>query len=132
MRINAIAVTPIVVLVLASVAVTQGAVRTADEGSREGYRVAGPLGGILGGAVGLGGLLGVNQRLLFLEYATRKNHDSSTYNGQVEVGTVLPDNGVSYYDVPPEYNLPLYKYAIVNGRTVLVDPQSHRIVQIVN
>jgi hypothetical protein len=40
--------------------------------------------------------------------------------------------GVTYYEVPQEYDVPVYKYAIVNGRTVLVDPRSHRIMQIID
>ena len=39
---------------------------------------------------------------------------------------------LSYYDVPPEYEVPVYKYAIINGQMVLVDPQSHRIMQIID
>ena len=50
----------------------------------------------------------------------------------VDVGAVLPDDGVTYYEVPSEYDVPVYKYAIVNGQTVLVDPRSHRIVQIID
>jgi hypothetical protein len=39
--------------------------------------------------------------------------------------------GVTYYDVPHEYGAPDYRYTVVNGRTVLVDPRTHRIVEIV-
>jgi uncharacterized protein DUF1236 len=49
----------------------------------------------------------------------------------VRVGGVLPDEGVSYYDVPPEYGARDYRYTVVNGRTVLVDPRTNRIVEVV-
>ena len=49
----------------------------------------------------------------------------------VRVGAVLPDEGVTYYEVPPEYGVRDYRYTVVNGRTVLVDPRTHRIVEVV-
>ncbi len=59
-----------------------------------------------------------------------EHHDSYAYDRPVAVGTVLPDSGVSYYDVPEEYGVRDYRYAIVNDQTVLIDPRTHRIVQI--
>ena len=44
---------------------------------------------------------------------------------------VLPEEGVTYYDVPPEYGVRDYRYTVVNGRTVLVDPHTRRIVELV-
>jgi hypothetical protein len=38
---------------------------------------------------------------------------------------------VTYYDVPREYGETHYRYTVVNDRTVLVDPSSHRIVQVI-
>jgi hypothetical protein len=49
----------------------------------------------------------------------------------VRVGAVLPEEGVTYYDVPPEYGVRDYRYTVVNNRTVLVDPRTHRIVEVV-
>jgi hypothetical protein len=43
----------------------------------------------------------------------------------------LPEAGVTYYDVPEEYNAQSYRYTVVNGRTVLVEPRTRRIVEIV-
>ena len=55
------------------------------------------------------------------------------YRDEVRVGAVLPDAGVTYYEVPPEYSRARdYRYTIVNGHTVLVDPRTHTIVQIVD
>ena len=47
------------------------------------------------------------------------------------VGAVLPEEGVTYYDVPPEYGVREHRYTVVNGRTVLVEPRTRRIVEIV-
>ena len=44
---------------------------------------------------------------------------------------MLPAEGVTYYDVPAEYGASNYRYTVVNGRTVLVEPGSRRIVEIV-
>jgi hypothetical protein len=55
---------------------------------------------------------------------------SYEYGEQVRVGAVLPEAGVTYYDVPPEYGVRDYRYTVVNGRTVLVEPRTHRIVEV--
>ncbi len=56
---------------------------------------------------------------------------SLEYREDVRIGAVLPEQGVTYYDVPPEYGARDYRYTIVNGRTVLVEPRTRRIVEIV-
>jgi hypothetical protein len=33
--------------------------------------------------------------------------------------------------VPPEYGVHNYRYTVVNGRTVLVEPRTRRIVEVV-
>jgi hypothetical protein len=53
------------------------------------------------------------------------------YAGQVVVGAVLPESGVTLYAVPEDYGVAGYRYAIVDNQTVLVDPRSRRIVQII-
>jgi len=56
---------------------------------------------------------------------------SYTYDREVVVGAELPPGGVTYYEVPAEYGVKEYRYTVVNNRTVLVDPRTHRIVQII-
>jgi hypothetical protein len=137
MRMKTFAVATIALIALTGVVSAQGVVRGAAEGAHDGNRAAGPAGAVVGGAVGaveggVAGLLGVDQRPRFHEFALREHHDSYAYDHRVDVGAVLPDDGVTYYAVPPEYDVPVYKYAIVNGQTVLVDPRTHRIMQIVD
>ena len=40
------------------------------------------------------------------------------------VGGVLPEIGVTYYDVPQTFGATPYRYTVVNGQTVLVEPRS--------
>lgn len=71
------------------------------------------------------------QRPRFREYVVRERVPSYVVDEPIEVGTVLPDVGVTYYDVPQEYGATPYRYTIVNDRTVLVDPRTRRIMQVV-
>jgi hypothetical protein len=48
------------------------------------------------------------------------------------VGAVLPDSGITYYDVPADYDVTGYRYTYVNDHAVLVDPQTRRVVQIID
>jgi len=118
-------------------AYAQGTVRGAQEGAEAGGRAAGAPGAVVGGAVGavtgtIGGILGVDDRPRFREYVVRERRPSYRYQEQVRVGTVLPESGVSYYDVPQEYHVSGgYRYAVVNDRPVLVDPHSRRVVDVI-
>jgi len=115
----------------------QGLERGAQEGANRGEMIAGPLGAIVGGAVGAAvgtanGILGIDRRERFRIYATGERRPSFDYPGTVRVGTVLPEAGVVYYDVPPEFALPAYNYTIVNDHPVLVDPRTRRVVEIID
>ncbi|WP_156655693.1 DUF1236 domain-containing protein, partial [Methylobacterium platani] len=78
------------------------------------------------------GILGIDTRPRFRSYVVRERHPSYTYDGDVRVGSVLPSSGVTYYDVPAEYGAGSHRYTIVNERPVLVDPQSRRIVEVID
>ena len=77
------------------------------------------------------GGIAVDQRPAFREYIVRERVPTYTIPDRVIVGGVLPEAGVTYYDVPQTYAVTPYRYTVVNGRTVLVDPRSRRIVQVV-
>jgi hypothetical protein len=132
-----LAPTLLALLAIPITAQAQGTIRGAQEGAEEGGRAAGPLGAIVGGAVGaatgtVGGILGVDDRPRFREYVVRERRPSYRYSEEVRVGTVLPESGVTYYEVPAEYNAPNYRYTYVNERPVLVDPRTRRIVEIID
>jgi hypothetical protein len=123
-------------LAIPAVAQAQGVPGGVERGSRDGERAAGPLGAIVGGVVGgviggVNGVLGVDDRPRFHRYVEERHYPSYQYNEDVRIGAVLPEAGVTYYDVPPEYGVHDYRYTVVNGRTVLVDPRTHRIVEVV-
>ena len=114
----------------------QGVPGGAERGARDGERAAGPVGAVVGGVIGgvvggVTGVLGVDERPRFRSYVVEQRRPSYQYREDVRVGAVLPDDGVTYYDVPPEYGVREYRYTVVNGRTVLVEPRTRRIVEIV-
>jgi hypothetical protein len=114
----------------------QGVPGGVERGSREGERAAGPVGAVVGGTIGgviggINGILGVDERPRFHHYVVEQHRPSYRYEGDVRVGAVLPEVGVTYYDVPPEYGVREYRYTIVNDRPVLVDPHTRRIVEVV-
>jgi hypothetical protein len=124
-------------LALPLAAQAQGTVRGAQEGARQGAHDAGPVGAVVGGAVGavagtVGGILGVEDRPRFREYVVHERLPSYHYRGQFIVGAVLPESGLTYYDIPGEYHVQGYRYAYVNDHAVLVDPRTRVIVQIIN
>jgi hypothetical protein len=102
-----------------------GAAMAADGGV-----AAGATTGAVGGAI-VGGIAGDNQPR-FREYVVREGRPSYSYREDVRVGAELPTSGVTYYDVPREYGQTEYRYTRVNNRTVLVDPRTHRIVQVID
>jgi hypothetical protein len=88
---------------------------------------------VRGGSVVIGDAEGitVEQRPAFREYVVRERVPTFTVPDRVTVGGVLPEAGITYYDVPQTYATTPYRYTVVNGQTVLVEPRSRRIVQVV-
>lgn len=73
-----------------------------------------------------------DRRSAFREYIVRERVPDYTITERVVVGTVLPETGVTYYDVPQTFGSTPYRYTVVNGQTILVEPRSRRIVQVVD
>lgn len=130
--------------------VVQGTVNGAQQGAATGSNAAGPIGGIVGGAVGagvgaatgavgtatgiVGSIFGVDQRPRFHEYVEEQHYPSYAWRHDVRVGAVLPRSGLTYYPIPDDYTSMhgRYRYARVNDRTVVVDPRTRRIVDIID
>jgi len=110
-----------------------GAASGLATGAVGGAIVGGPVGAVVGGVGGavVGAIIGDNTPR-FQTYVTEQRRPSYTYAEPVVVGATLPRQGVTYYEVPSEYGATQYRYTVVNNRTVLVDPQSGRIVQVIN
>ena len=75
--------------------------------------------------------IAVDRRPAFREYIVRERVPNYTIQDRVIVGGVLPEAGITYYDVPQTFGPTPYRYTVVNGQTVLVEPRSRRIVQVV-
>jgi hypothetical protein len=76
--------------------------------------------------------IAVEQRPAFRQYIIRERVPNYTIPDRVVVGGILPEVGVTYYDVPQSFAVTPYRYTVVNGETVLVEPRSRRIVQVVD
>jgi len=80
------------------------------------------------GAAGITG----EQVSAFREYVVRERVPNYTIPDRIAVGAVLPETGVTYYDVPQSFAVTPYRFTVVNGRTILVEPRTRRIVQVVD
>ena len=109
-----------------------GTVTGAATGAVGGAVVGGPVGAAVGGVVGaVAGGIADNDRPRFRHYVEERHVRPYRYDGDVAVGTTLPSDGVEYYEVPSEYKVQKYRYTVVNGRTVLVEPGTRRIVEVI-
>ncbi|KPF69698.1 hypothetical protein IP69_10120 [Bosea sp. AAP35] len=109
-----------------------GALSGAATGAVGGAIVGGPIGAAVGGVGGavVGAIIGDNTPK-FQTYVVQQRRPSYTYAEPVVVGGVLPSNGIEYYAVPREYGETNYQYTVINNRTVLVDPATRRVVQVI-
>ena len=127
----------LVALVFGTAAQAQGLQQGAREGAQRGEEMAGPLGAVVGGAIGAAvgtanGILGIDRRERFRIYARAEHRPSFAFGAPVRIGTVLPEEGIVYYDVPREFELAGYNYTIVNDHPVLVEPGSRRVVEVID
>jgi hypothetical protein len=109
-----------------------GAAAGAATGAVGGAIVGGPICAAVGGVTGaiVGGIAG-QQQPQFRQYVVTQGVPSYRYTEEVRVGAVLPESGVTYYEVPAEYGAKGYRYTVVNDTPVLVEPGTRRVVQIV-
>ncbi len=106
-----------------------GAVTGGAAGAATGAIVGGPVGAVVGGVTGaIAGGIAEQQQPQFRQYVVTRRVPSYRVQQQVQVGTVLPEQGVTYYEVPAEYGVRGYRYTVVNEVPVLVDPSTRRVV----
>jgi hypothetical protein len=130
------AATLVLALSLPTIAPAQGVPGGIERGARDGERAAGPVGAIVGGTIGgvvggVAGVLGVEETPRFRSYVVEQRHPSYQYREDVRTGVILPEEGITYYEVPPDYGVRGHHYTVVNGRTVLVEPRTRRIIQVI-
>ncbi len=110
-----------------------GAAAGATTGAVTGAVVGGPVGAAVGAGVGaIAGGIADDTRPRFRSYVSERHVPSYRYDRELRVGADLPSSGVTYYEVPREYGVTKYRYTVVNDRTVLVDPSTHRVVQVID
>ncbi|MGO4403156.1 DUF1236 domain-containing protein [Bosea sp. RAF48] len=73
----------------------------------------------------------INDDAGFRTYVMGQHMRSYRYAEPIGVGTVLPARGVVYHNVPAAYGAPGYRYTIVNGEAVVVEPRTRRVVEII-
>jgi len=102
-------------------------------GAVTGAIVGGPVGAVVGGAIGViaGGALAAPQATQVQQYVVTQGTPSVRVQEQVVVGQPLPRQ-VELYAVPSSVGVQTqYRYSVVNDRTVLVDPQTRQVIQII-
>jgi len=89
--------------------------------------------GVTTGLAGPGvGIIAEDERPRFRQYIVQERVPSYTVEAPVRVGAVLPESGVTYYDVPQKYGATTYRYTVVNDRPVLVEPRTRRVMQVID
>jgi len=102
-----------------------GAATGAAGGVVAGALLGGPIGAVIGGLAGLAGGAVVDPPGEVKSYVTANRVDPVYLEGEVAVGSALPSS-VTVYEVP-KYE---YRYATVNGQTVLVEPGTNKVVYV--
>jgi hypothetical protein len=77
------------------------------------------------------GIITETQRPHFRQYIVEEQVPSYTVEQPIEVGTTLPEAGVTYYDVPERFGATTFRYTVVNDHSILVDPRTRRIMQVI-
>lgn len=97
-------------------------------GAAMGALIAGPVGAVVGGAIGgsAGAAADMQPAPEVQTYITANPQTPVVLDGEVVVGAGIPDT-VTLYEIPEQ---PDYRYVVVNGQPVLVNPTDRRIVYI--
>jgi hypothetical protein len=129
MRSLLLALTAAGMLAAAPQAFAQGSTVTgAAGGAVTGAVVGGPVGAVVGAFVGAAAGTAIDPPPAEVRTYVTSNHPQSyAVSGDLVVGVGVPEPVV--LRPVPNYK---YHYAVVNGRTVLVDPGTRRVVYIYN
>jgi len=124
----------VIALPLALAACQSGTATGAAGGAVTGALVGGPVGAAVGGVAGaaVGTALTAEESTRVRSYVVAQRRPSIRVANEVAVGQPLPPR-VRLYPVPQDVGLANpYSYTIVNDRTVLVDPQTRTVVQVID
>ncbi|WID99268.1 DUF1236 domain-containing protein [Bosea vestrisii] len=133
--IAALAVAPAAAFAQTNSGAAGGAAGGAATGAVGGAIVGGPAGAAVGavGGAAAGAIVGgisADHRTEFRTYVKEQKVPSVAYREKVVVGATLPET-VTYREVPAKYGKTEYRYTVVNDQTVLVEPKTRKIVQII-
>lgn len=67
----------------------------------------------------------------FQEFVNGEHRTSSATRVEPKVGVVVPED-VKFFVIGPQWNMTGYMYTLMNGKTVIVDRSTRKIVQVVN
>lgn len=97
-------------------------------GAAMGALIGGPVGAVAGAAIGgtSASVANVEPTEEVATYVTTNSVDPVYLEGEVVVGAGVPET-VTIYDIPEQ---PDYRYAEINGQTVLINPENRSIVYI--
>lgn len=97
-------------------------------GAAMGALIGGPIGAVAGAAIGgaSGAAAAEEPTTEVTAYVTSNAVEPVYLDGEVVVGAGVPET-VTIYDIPDQ---PAYRYAQINGQTVLVSPQDRQIIHI--
>ncbi|MGO4573657.1 DUF1236 domain-containing protein [Microvirga sp. 2TAF3] len=121
------------ILTLPLAACQSGPTTGAAGGAVAGAVVGGPVGAVVGGVAGAtaGGVLSAEESTRVRTLVVAQRRPSIRVEEPVAIGQALPTR-VRVYPVPASVGLQTpYSYTIVNGQTVLVDPQTRQVIEIV-
>jgi hypothetical protein len=102
-------------------------------GAVAGAIVGGPVGAVVGGVIGAiaGSTLSALEAAQVQQYAATQNTPSVRVQERVAPGQTLSAQ-VPVYAIPPDIGVRTpYGYTVLNEQTVLVDPQTRQIVQVI-
>ena len=102
-------------------------------GAAAGAAVGGPVGAAVGGVAGaaVGGALTADQSTKVKTYVVKEKRPSVKVTEKVAVGETLPSS-VQFYAIPADVGVQRqYRYTVVNDRTVLVDPGTRKVIQVI-
>jgi Protein of unknown function (DUF1236) len=125
---------PVVVSLIAATLLSSGAafaqsttVEGAANGARTGGDVGGPIGAMVGGTVGAAVGLGLEIPNAVITSIQGERAPSVVVRERVVVGEPLPPE----VELRPVPRYTEYRYAVVNDRRVIVDPQTRRVIKII-
>lgn len=102
-------------------------VEGAANGARAGGDVAGPIGAMVGGTVGAAVGAGLEIPNAVITSIEGERAPSVVVRERVVVGEPLPPE----VELRPVPRYTEYRYAVVNDRRVIVDPQTRRVIKII-